>query len=150
MPPTPVTRFDEQFGTLTLQREPGWIRYVTRVEWGGDTIWLDTGAGDDEEPDPKALEVARTLWADQRGWDARVRDFLVEKLLDDKNTHWLRDGERPVTADQLKARIRLETIMVYAGGGFTFWYNDDDLFWDHTIEVLGTLSGGPEDVLLQG
>lgn len=145
----PVTRHDEQFGTLTLQREPGWNRYLARVQWGDNDVWLDAGATD-EEPDPAALEVARALWADQRDWDARLRDFIVQELLDDRNENCLEDGDDPVGADELKARIRLTNIMVYAGGGFTLWYDDDDLFWDHTIEVTGSLDDGPDAAILQG
>jgi hypothetical protein len=146
----PVTRHDEQFGTLTLQREPGWNRYQARVQWGNDDVWLDTGATDDEEPDPEALDVARGLWADQGGWDARLRDFIVQELLDDLNENCLDDGEAPVSADEVRSRVRLTNVMVFAHGGFTLWYDDDDLFRDHTIEVSGTLSDGPDDILLQG
>jgi hypothetical protein len=147
---TPVTRLDAQFGTLTLHREPGWNRYLGRVEWCGETVWLDAGAGDDEEPDPEALDVARALWSNQHGWDARVRDFIARELLDEKNEHWLDDGEPPVTEDEIKARVRLVTILVYAGGGYTLWFNDDDLLGDHTIEVTGTLADGPTDTMIQG
>jgi hypothetical protein len=145
-----VTRHDEQFGTLTLQREPGWNRYLARAKWGDDLVWLDTGATDDEEPDPEALAVARELWANQPGWDARLRDFIVQELLDYRNEAGLEDGDDPLGADELRARIRLTNIMVYAGGGFTLWYDDDDLFWDHTIEVTGSLHEGPDYAILQG
>lgn len=146
----PVMRHDEQFGTLTLHREPGWNRYFATVEWGDDTVSLETRVGDDEEPDLRSLGIARALWADQRGWDARVRDFIARELLDDKNENWLRDGEAPITADELKARVRLVMIQVNSHDGFHFHFNDDDLFWDHVIEVSGTLSDGPYEVTLQG
>jgi hypothetical protein len=146
----PVTRHDEQFGTLTLQREPRWKRYLGRAKWGDDLVWLDTGATDDEEPDPEALAVASALWADQPGWDARLRDFIVQELLDYRNEAGLEDGDDPLGADELRTRIRLTNVTVYAGGGFTLWYDDDDLFWDHTIEVTGSLHEGLDYAILQG
>ena len=31
---------------------------------------------------------------------------------------------------------------VSPGGGFTAWYEDDDMFWGHAVEVSGSLKKG--------
>jgi hypothetical protein len=88
----PVTREDERFGTLTLDRGLDW--WEGTVPWGGDTIGLALSAADEEEL-AAALRAARTLWDDQAGWSERIQAFAVQELLPVKNDGWLEEGEQP-------------------------------------------------------
>jgi hypothetical protein len=46
--------------------------------------------------------------------------------------------------------MRLTSITVGHGGRFTFWHEDGDLFWGHSITVSGTLAKGPTDADIPG
>ena len=39
-------------------------------------------------------------------------------------------------------RILLTEVSVSPGGRFTAYYNDDDMFWGHSVEVSGSLKKG--------
>jgi hypothetical protein len=54
----------------------------------------------------------------------------------------LDEDEIELTADQFKGRMTLESITVHPNGSFTFWHNDGDMFWGHSIEVSGSLTKG--------
>ena len=68
----------------------------------------------------------------------------------DKNDTWLEDGEAPLTADDFVARMHLTNITIYEGGAFEFWFNDTDLFGDHSISVSGDLQNGPKYSNVEG
>ncbi|HST61981.1 MAG TPA: DUF2262 domain-containing protein [Longimicrobium sp.] len=142
-----VTREDERFGTLTLNRSVGW--WEGRVPWAGDTIDLQLPAEGEDELSA-ALEVARALWDDEAGWSERIQAYAVEQLLPMKNEGWLDDDEEPLTPAEFRARMRLEAIAVEADGSFTFWHNDGDLFWGHSIQIMGNLQDGPTDADIPG
>ncbi len=142
-----VTRQDERFGTLTLNRRVD--IWEGKATWAGGTIDVQFPA-DDEDALNAALEVARVLWDDQAGWSERVQTYAVEALLPLKNDTWLDDGEDEVTPTQFRGRMRLESIAVEADGSFTFWHNDGDLFWGHSIQVVGNLRDGPTDADIPG
>lgn len=134
----PVTFEDPVLGTLTLDRSLDW--FVGEVAWMGETVRVSVEAVGDDLPD--ALRTAHALWNDQTGWQTRVRDYAVEKLLELKNGTWLGEDESPVSPDEFRARMTLESITVDPEGSFSFFHEDGDLFWGHMIEISGNLDDG--------
>ncbi len=142
----PIVHNDPILGNLTWSRRYDW--FDGSAKWHGGRGWfatrvrvrLSTGTAENL---PAALRVAHALWADQSGWDDRVRNYAVEKLLELKNGNWLGEGESPLTAKQFLKRMTLETISVDADGSFDFWHNDGDLFLGHSIQIRGNLTDGP-------
>lgn len=67
--------------------------------------------------------------------DRDARLCAANELLETKNRAWLEEGEAPLTAETFMQRLRL-TEVVFEDGGIFFWYDDDDMFWGHTISVL--------------
>lgn len=136
----PVTREDERFGTLTLNRVlDSWDGTAV---WVGDTIDL-TVEGADEEELAAALQTAGALWDDEEGWNERIEAFAVQELLSLRNDNWRAEGEQPLTPAEFRARMRLISVTVYPDGSFDFWHDDGDLFWGHSIQVSGNLQQGP-------
>ncbi|HEX2076665.1 MAG TPA: DUF2262 domain-containing protein [Longimicrobium sp.] len=135
-----VTREDERFGTLTLNRRFGC--YECETDWDYAPIQLDLQAVEDDDLEA-ALRTAYALWDQQESWSERIDAFAVQELLELKNDGWLGEGESPLTADEFVARMRLVSISVDPDGGFTFWHDDGDLFWGHSIQVTGSLADGP-------
>lgn len=142
----PVTIDDAVLGTLTLDRRLDW--FVGRATWLGEPVTVNVEAVGDDLPD--ALATAHALWRDQVGWQARVRDYAVERLLGLKNGTWLEEDESVVSADEFRARMKLESITVDPEGGFTFFHEDGDLFWGHAIEIGGSLEEGPDHADIPG
>ena len=100
-----------------------------------------------------AQDTARALLADAQSWDERVRTFAAQQLTDLAN-QWAQDGEEEtpeeITPEDFIARMELDAIQVDDQGGFTFWFEDGEMFWGHAIRVSGTLSGGPNDAQMEG
>lgn len=140
------TRQDARFGTLT-RTAPG--TYEAAVPWNGSDVVLEL-EGEDEDLDA-ALAAARALWDDEAGWQRRVQDHAVGELLELKNENWPDDDDaQPLTPDEFRARMRLQAITVDPDGGFEFFHAHGDLFWDHVVQVGGTLHEGVTHSAVEG
>ena len=142
---------DAQFGPLTLDRRSN--TFTGATDWNGQRVRLRVPAdGEAAVPSEKSLAAARMLWADSANWRRRVNAFAVERLLPIKNDVWLEDGESPLSAVEFLARMRLEDIEQGDGdeSPFTFWHDDGDLFWGHTIQITGNLRDGPTHADIPG
>jgi hypothetical protein len=143
----PVTFADASFGEFTLERGLDW--FTGQSVWNGNLVSLNLAATEPAEVE-EALGTARSLWRSQDVWDRRVGDYAVRELLPLKNDSWLEENEAELTAEQFKARMRLEAITVHPDGSFTFWHNDGDLFWGHSVQISGNLSEGPTHADIPG
>jgi hypothetical protein len=141
----PVTLEDPTFGIFTLDRRVD--QFTAEVVWEETRISLNLSESAQAED---ALKTAHTLWEDRVGWNRRVRDYAVQELLSDKYDAWLSDDEAKLTPDEFKARMALDSITVYPDGSFDFWYDDGDLFWGHSIQIIGNLSKGPTSAGISG
>lgn len=136
----PVTLEVDGLGTFTLNRALGW--YDATVDWMGCDISLNLEQ--DEEHLASAQETALALMDDQNSWDARVRAFAAQRLLQRAN-ELLSEGEEaePFTPEALAAQFQPDSLLAGPDGAFEFWFSDDDLFLAHPVHVTGTLEQGP-------
>ncbi len=135
-----MTFEDSQFGTLILDRRINAYR--------GKAIWnrveVEISIHKDETGEIEGgLRTLRQLWQDQGTWAERIGNYAAQQLLRLKNDNWLDEDEAPLSADEFMARLRLECISIDQEGSFTFWHNDGDLFWGHSVEICGNLRDGP-------
>ncbi|QDU97154.1 DUF2262 domain-containing protein [Lignipirellula cremea] len=135
----PVVIQTERFGELTLDRSIDW--FTGKVIWNGETVELSFNA-DENLSIATGLEVAGKLWDEQTSWKQKVDDYAVQDLLSAKNDGWLLDDEAPLTPDQFKARMTLQSISIDIDGDFEFWHDDGELFWGHSILIQGSLKEG--------
>src|SRR5215510_334761 len=143
----PVIMRDERFGQFVLDRRIDWFQ--AKVQWGSTPVNLAlSGSGADEVAE--ALATAHALWDAQEAWHQRIVAHAVERLLPVKNDNWLEDGEEPLTAADFAGRMSLTDITIYEAGTFEFWFNDIDLFGDHSISVSGDLQNGPTHSNVEG
>jgi len=134
---------DEILGTFTLDKS---INYFNnKIEWLGESISVSF-ALDTEENIRDTISVLHNLVKEQSEWDRRVRKFAAEELTNLAND-W---QEEDVVEEEFAKRIILESITVYADGGFVFWFDDDDLFFGHVIFVEGNLKGDFERAEIAG
>ena len=145
-----VTMQVEGLGTFVLERTVDWFEIKT--DWMGTKINLSFDK-DEEEVMESAIKTIRSLLGDQEGWDRRIREFAEDELLELAN-EWAADaadGEEPeslekdgqlVSREQFMERMELESIQAEADGGFEFWFGDGDLFFGHSIHVIGNVKDG--------
>jgi hypothetical protein len=55
-----------------------------------------------------------------------------------------------LNAENFKSRMTLQSISIEETGEFTFWHDDGDLFWGHSIQVWGDLVTGPTHADIAG
>lgn len=143
----PVRIKDRMFGTLTLDRR--FKSFEGVAVWNGRKVQLTLWAHEASQLD-KALKAARTLLRSQKSWQAKVLAYAVEQLLAVKNESWLGAGEKPVTAAQFQRQMTSPSIEVSPDGSFDFWFDGGDLFFDHSIQIRGSLAKGLTSAVIQG
>lgn len=144
----PVTFKSQRFGTFTLDRRLNW--FEAQTDWGGTAAKLSLQMEDDSRNPEATLAHVAKLWDSQADWNRRVLDCAVAKLLNIKNESWLDEEETELSADQFKARMKLDSITVYPDGTFEFWWDDGDLFLGHMITVSGDMTHGPKYASISG
>lgn len=120
----------EQLGQINFNEELGW--FEARVELGERKVEVYLNVGTEEELEP-LLPAAERIVGDIELLNQEAKDGAVRELLTSKNESWLDEGEEPLSDTEFHRRIRLESIIVYSDASSEWFYNDDDIFWDHTI-----------------
>ena len=149
----PVHIEDEVLGTLKLNRDFGQLD--GEVSWNGTEISLALEIDlDDEKTWDAVRNVTRKLMADSGSWDKSMREFAAKKLTGLANEWQENDHEKEhadsITKEDFARRITLLELSLTYEGDFTAFYDDDDLFWGHTIELRGTLENGVESANIAG
>lgn len=65
----------------------------------------------------------------------KVKLYASAELLPVKNDEWLEEDEDLVTEDIFTETIELSSVMIFSDGSFEVYFNDNDLFWGHSIKV---------------
>lgn len=141
----PVVIEDKILGTLTLNRE--FDMFETNFSWNGVEIPLALEVNPESKSSwSRARTAAKKLITEQEAWDKAMREFAAKKLTELAND-WLAGDEEnkvtePITEEIFAKRITLSELTITSGGSFTAYYNDDDMFWGHAIEISGSLKKG--------
>ena len=161
---------DEIFGEIK--------NFETEVEWLGRKISVnfDYGIERDWSEEKKveevkgAIEQFKIMYLNQKEWDERIRDRIVEDLMEvaedwfssineedldemiavleknsnskftEKEKEELK--EQKVSKEVFKNGIYLEGVSITSDGDFTVYYYDDEVFFaGHGIELMGNVSG---------
>jgi hypothetical protein len=105
-------------------------------------------------PDPKKLVKLlpriRRLLAKIAAIDEVGKTFAARKLTKLKNDSWLQENEQSIDEKMFAEHLSLTTIEVNPNHTYSFWYNDGDLFWGHSIIVNFSKSGNPENAEMFG
>jgi len=112
--------------------------YASTVEIGDLPVTLMFHLDKDDDLKP-AVHRAYAILAEFDTYSRRAEAYAVQELLPLKNEHWLKDlgdgEEPPLTPEQFTPRMTLEALGFYAEGNVTFYYDDGDLFFGHTIQL---------------
>ena len=149
----PVNIKDEVLGTLKLNRDFGLLD--GEILWSGEKVPLALEINvEDEETWNTARSFARKVMADCESWDKSMREFAAKELTESAN-EWLADDDEkenadPITEEVFAQRITLSELSLTYEGNFTAYFDDDDMFWGHTVEVCGSLENGIKSANIAG
>ncbi|HSI86065.1 MAG TPA: DUF2262 domain-containing protein [Candidatus Methylacidiphilales bacterium] len=146
---TPVVLKIKKLGTFTLDRSVNWYSSSTTT-WMKKKVRLNLSLNGEDDLTP-ALDVAQALWADQEKWNTTILDYLATEMVELAND-WVQeeDEEQTITEECLRSRVTLESISIDSDGSFEFWYEDDNIFGGHAIQVCCDLKDGPNHASIQG
>lgn len=78
---------------------------------------------------------------------------VCRKKLTSLANDW-QDEEEPEAPDLTEAdfahRITLSSIAITPEGSYTAFFDDDDMFWGHTVTVYGSLKEGMQQANMEG
>ncbi len=149
----PVVIEDKVLGTLILNREFG--IFETTLLWNGNEVIFMLEVNPESKSSwSRVRTAAKKLVVEQETWDKTMREFAAKKLTALAND-WLDEDEenndaKPITEEAFADRIALSEISITSSGSFTAYYNDDDMFWGHTIEIHGSLKKGIANANISG
>lgn len=128
----PVIIEDSVLGKLTLDR--------TIDIFECDNSWLEGEVSfslscDEDGSIESILPKSYSILQSAKLWDSKTKEFSAKKLLELKNDTWLGEDESEFTESQFIEKMSLSTISFETDGSMTFWFDDGDLFWGHTISV---------------
>ena len=161
---------DEIFGEIK--------NFETEVEWLGRKIGVsfDGGIESDWSEEKKleevkgAIEQFKIMYLNQKKWDEKIRDRIVEDLrwlaedwfssvdeedvdemieiLEKNSNSKFTEKEKEelkkqkVSKEVFKNGIYLEGVHITSDGDFTVYYYDDEVFFaGHGIDLMGNVSG---------
>ena len=140
----PVVLQDDVLGELTYDKllksfegNIAWLRGKIHI-----SLYVDK---DNKSGITKAKKLLKTMVLEQGKWDADLRGFAAKELTK-LACEWAESEEEAalITEESFAKRISLSLLWVTAGGSFTAYLDDDELFFGHSIAV----SGSPKEGLL--
>lgn len=138
-------------GKLVLNKEFNW--YEGTGDWCGERIPFQLEIEEEDQVE-EGLKLLEQFFGMAKEWDERMRKAAAEKLTDLAND-WKDDDEEmdgtpDITEEDFAERIAICSIYFNAEGYFTADYDDDDMFWGHSVCVDGNIETGIDDASMQG
>ncbi|MGI5066212.1 DUF2262 domain-containing protein [Treponema putidum] len=124
----------------------------------GSIIWQDRKINitldvdkDNKGEITKAKKALKTMVSEQAKWDADLRSFAAKKLTK-LACEWAEsdDETSEITEESFAKRISLSSICMTSGGSFSAYFDDDDLFFGHSITVCGSPKKGIVSADMEG
>ncbi|ATH91875.1 membrane protein [Bacillus glycinifermentans] len=147
----PVYYEDEKLGTFELFKSVN--VFEKDITWAGQNGKLYFDWDEDDRQMQASLETAHILFQDQAHWNAKIRAYAAEELVELAN-EWLQDNDEAefeeITKKMFIELMELSSISVYPDGDFEVFFDDGDMFWGHSIIVSGHRNGTFESAEIAG
>ena len=146
----PVVLQDDVLGELTYDKQLksfegniAWLRGKIHI-----SLYVDK---DNKSGITKAKKLLKTMVLEQEKWDADLRGFAAKELTK-LACEWAESEEEAtlITEDSFAKRISLSLIWVTSGASFSACFDDDELFFGHSITVSGSLKKGMVSAKIEG
>lgn len=132
-----------KLGFFILNRDFSWFEGI--IDWNGTeaNVYLETDEEDGDTAE-QAMKVLNELVDNIVANDTKYREFAAQELTELAN-EWLDDSDEidseEITSELFKKRMEISEITVSPDGSLNLFYNDDDMFWGHTIEIYVEQNG---------
>lgn len=132
-----------KLGSFILNRDFSWFEGI--IDWNGTeaNVYLETDEEDGDTAE-QAMKVLNELVDNIVANDTKYREFAAQELTELANK-WLDDSDEidaeEITRELFKKRMEISEITVSLDGSLNLFYNDDDMFWGHTIEIYVEQNG---------
>ena len=146
--PQPLT-INVPLGTFTLQNPKKDNSYEGSIKWL-DTealVDLDVDSTDSHTAD-KALASLHKIVEETARWDRRLREYAAEEVSDEdgKVEIWQGDEDSDgdcsyITKEKFISRLSMGFIHIKNNGDVVFYYDMDEMFTDHSLEIRANVSG---------
>lgn len=152
----PIIYKDDFFGDCTLNKELNLFEIT--ITWKNEEAYFSIDVDKDNEKSWKnQFTLARQFVEEQDKWDKLFREQSAQKLTELAN-EWNEEDEdeddtkyKEITEEEFANRISISSLCLSDDGdSYTVYYNDDDIFFGHVIEIMGTLSQGISSIHIAG
>lgn len=128
---------ENELGSFALDREFSWFEGI--VNWNGveANVYLET---DEEDGDiaKQAMKVLKRVVDNIVENDTKYREYAAEELTELAND-WMDASDEidteEITKEIFMKRMEMSEITVSSDGSLSLFFNDDDMFWGHAIEI---------------
>ena len=146
---TEVTYQDDDF-SLELNRDFDW--FEGDILYADQEVELTIETTELSKLEP-ILNHFRDITKDNfKAWIATLKTFAAEKLTDLANK-WQKeedDNAPDITPESFAERMSITNINISDDERFCIYFDDDDMFWGHTITIYGNLNGELKDATIEG
>ena len=138
----PIILQDDVLGELTYDKQ---IKsFEGNIAWLGGKVHISLYVDKDNKSGiTKAKKALKILVSEPEKWDVDLRSFAAQKLTK-LACEWAESDEEAaeITEESFAKRISLSLIWMTSGGSFSAYFDDDDLFFGHSITVCGSPKKG--------
>lgn len=136
---------DDYLGILQYDRR--FNSYEGTIKDNSDNeIEFDINADDNLE---ELIDYTRQLFKKYLNRDDKLKSYAASQLLDLYNDVW-NETNIEITEEEFASRMLLEGITVECDRTTTFYYQDGDLFYGHSITIYLDESGNLELAQIEG
>lgn len=145
----PISITDADIGKLKLDRDN--CQYENRnVKWLGKKISVDIAANELAECSLEAMKLLKRIFKKPDVWEKKAKNYAAREMIENAR-NWQQQEYDYQESDEVKQRgpitlsefkNRIELVSISAGSdGILFWFDDDDIFCSHAIEIGLSLNG---------
>lgn len=142
---------ENELGLFTLNKELHW--FEGEIEWITEKCVVYLNVDSSEKVTAElSMEILHKLCNTSEKWDKTIREFASKELTDLAND-WQQEKDNEaeeITEEVFRKRMKISSIVIEADGEFEFGFEDDDMFWGHTLVVYGNISGELERAEMEG
>ncbi|MEI0603576.1 DUF2262 domain-containing protein [Brachyspira alvinipulli] len=143
----PVYYKDEELGDFELDKSINCFEKNMSWTYNNDISVLFDDI--DEEVNKKSVDIIKKIFANKKDIDKKLKDYISENMLEDAN-NWNDDAEKPhINKEDFTKLIALTSITI-SEDIITFWFDDGDIFWGHSIVVESDYDFNFEDAHIEG
>ena len=128
----PVYYKDEELGDFELDKSIN--RFEKNMSWIDNNDISVSFDNIDEEVNEKSADIIKKIFSSKKELDKKLKDYISENMLEDAN-NWNDDDDKPHISKEDFTKLIALTSITISEVIITFWFDDGDIFWGHSIVV---------------